>query len=240
MNALQLVNECLSRFGQKEVSTIGQTAESTLMLRKVNLAINEIVTAHPFIWGQKNDPGQLTAVAGTSTYTLATDVAHVLSIKHVYGGGGWLKPENRITFEQRSPDRSQTADRSTPQLFTSAGVLQAAASDTPAQRIEVWPVPDTNFNGQIMYYYYTFVPTDLSAATDIPIIPTDFHWLIVEKVETLYRRGPIRVGGEGLPSQIDLFVIAERKYKEGLGRLISRDSAVSGSELTWQEQDQGF
>jgi hypothetical protein len=240
LNALQLVNECLSRFGQHEVTTLTQTAESTLMLRKVNLAIQEIATAHPFVWAEKNDAGQLTAVAGTSVYTLATDVAHILAVKHVYQGGDWIKPENRATFEQQKADRSQTADRTTPRLFTSAGVLQAAATDTPALRLEFWPVPDSNFASQIMYYYYTKIPTDLAAATEIPIIPLDYHWLIVEKTETLYRKGPIRVGGDGLPSQIDLFSIAERKVKEGMARLISRDSAVGGSDFSWQDQEPSF
>lgn len=240
MNALELVNECLSRFGSREVASLGLTNEATLMLRKINLAIKEICTSHPFNWAEKNSPGELTAVDGTSVYTLATDVAHVLALKHVYQGGDWLKPENRATFEQQKADRSQSADRSTPRLFTTAGVLQASASDTPAIRLEMWPVPDANFDAQIMYYYYTFIPTDLSAATDIPIIPLDFHWLIVEKVETIYRRGPIRVGGDGLPSQIDLFAIAERKFKEGLARLISRDSAVSGSDFSWQDQNPSF
>lgn len=240
MNALQLINECLSRFGEREVAALGETDEATLMLRKVNLAIQEIVTCHPFVWAQKNDPGQLVAVAGTSTYALATDVAHVLAVKHQYQGGDWLKPENRATFEQQKADRSQTTDESTPRLYTTAGVLQAAAANTPALRLEFWPVPDANFAAQILYYYYTFVPADLSAATDIPIIPLDYHWLIVEKVETLYRRGPIRIGGDGLSSQIDLFAIADKKVKEGLARLISRDSAVEGSDFSWQEQNQSF
>lgn len=240
LNALVLINECLSRFGEKEVSALGETAEATLMLRKINLAIQEICTAHPFVWMEKNSPGQLTAVAGTSTYSLATDVAHVLAVKHVYQGGDWLKPENRATFEQQKADRSQSSDRSTPRLYTPAGVLQSAVTDTPALRLEFWPVPDSNFASQILYYYYTKMHSDLTGATDIPLIPVDYHWLIVEKVETLYRRGPIRVGGDGLPSQIDLFAIAERKFKEGMARLISRDSAVSGSDFSWQEQNHSF
>jgi len=210
------------------------------MLRKVNLAIKEISAAHPFVWAEKNSPGQLTAVAGTNIYALATDVGHVLAVKHQYQGGDWLKPENRGTFEQQKADRSQSSDRATPRLFTTAGMLQAAVTDTPAVRLEFWPVPDANFASQILYYYYTFIPSDLTGETDIPLIPGDFHWLIVEKVETLYRRGPIRVGGDGLPSQIDLFAIAEKKVKEGMGRLISRDSAVVGSDFSWQEQEPSF
>lgn len=240
MNALQLVNECLSRFGEKEVSVATASAESVLMLRKINLAIQEIATSHPFNWAQKNSPGQLTAVAGTDIYTLATDVAHVLAVKHQYQGGSWLQPQDRATFEQQRADRSQSTDRNTPRLFTSAGVLQAAAANTPAQRLEFWPVPGTDFAGQVLYYYYTKIPTDLSAATDIPIIPLDFHWLIVELVETMYRRGPIRTGAEGLASQIDLFAIADRKFKQGMARMIARDSAVSGSEFAWQDQSFSF
>jgi hypothetical protein len=235
--ALQLVNELLSRFGLKEVATIGQTADATLALRKINLAIQMISTAHPFVWAMKNDPGQLTAVDGTSTYALATDVAHVIAAKHVYQGGAPIKIIDRATLEQYRSDRTQSGDRTTPRFLAPAGVLQASASDTPQLRLEAWPVPDANFAGQIIYYFYTFKLTDLSAATDISLIPGDFHWLILEVAETLYRRGPIRTGGDGAQSQIDLFSIAERKAKEGMARLISRDSAVSGSEFSWEAEE---
>jgi hypothetical protein len=235
--ALQLVNEALSRFGLKEVTTMGQTADATLMLRKINLAQQMIATAHPFVWALKNDPGQITAVAGTANYNLATDVAHMVAAKHVYQGGDPIKVIDRATLEQYRSDRSQSADRTTPRFLAPSGVYQATVSDTPQLRVEMWPVPDSNFAGQIIYYYYTFKLTDLSGATDISLIPGDFHWLIVEVAETLYRRGPIRTGGDGLQSQIDLFAIADKKAKEGMARLISRDSAVSGSEFAWEADE---
>ena len=234
--ALQLVNELLSRMGQKEVATMGLTEHATLALRKLNMAQQMISTAHPFAWALKNDPGQITAVAGTSVYSLATDVAHVIAAKHVYNGGDPIKVIDRVTLEQYRSDRSQSTDRNTPRFLAPAGVLQASASDTPQIRFETWPVPDSNFAGQIIYYYYTFKLSDLSAATDISLIPGDYHWLIVEVAETLYRRGVIRVGGAEVGRDIDLYTIAERNSKLGMAKLISRDSAVSGSEFSWESE----
>lgn len=237
MNALQLVNALLGRFGQKEVATMGQTQEATSALRDLNTAIQKISTAHAFSWAEKNTPGSITAVAGTSIYTLATDVAHPIVAKHTYQGGGSIKVVDRKTLEQYRSDRSQTSDRNIPQWMTAAGVLQASASDTPAMRVELWPVPDSNFDAQVISYYYTFILADLSAATDIPLIPLDFHWLIVEVAETLKRRGPIRLGGDGIQSQIDLYSIASDEAKRGMAKLISREGNIQTSEMAWDDND---
>lgn len=238
-NALQLVNVLLSRFGRAEVTsgTFSSNAEAVSCLRDINMAIQKITTSHPFVWAMKNDPGQIAAVAGTSVYTLASDVAHVIAAKHIYNGGSPIKVVDRSVLEQYRSDRSQSSDRSTPRVMSPAGVSQSSASSTPLIRMELWPVPDSNFASQIIYYYYTFLLTDLSAATDVPLIPGDFHWLIIEVAETLRRRGPIRVGGDGAQSQIDLFSIASDEAKKGMARLISRDSAVSGSEFAWESNE---
>lgn len=235
--ALQMVNELLSRFNLKEVATLGQTAESTTALRKLNLIQQIISTAHPFVWAEKNTPGTLAAVDGTNIYALATDVAHLIVAKHTYQGGGSIKVIDRATLEKYRADRSQSTDRNTPKFMTTAGVLQASASNTPALRAEFWPVPGADFDGESITYFYTFKLADLAADTDISLIPGDFHWLLIEGAETLYRRGPIRVGGDGAQSQIDLYTIADNKFREGLARLISRDSAVGSSEMAWENED---
>lgn len=233
--ALQMVNELLSRMGLAEVSAMGETADATTALRKLNIAQQMISTEHPFIWAQKNTPGTITAVDGTSIYSLASDVAHLLVAKHTYNGGGWIKCVDRATLEMNRSDRSQSTDRNTPRYMTPAGVLQALASDTPVLRAELWPVPNSSFAGQLISYYYTFKLADLSAATDISLIPGDFHWLILEFAETLYRRGPIRTGGDGAQSQIDLYSIASDNAKNGMRKLISRDSALTGGEMSWEQ-----
>lgn len=232
--ALQLVNELLSRFSKAEVAALGGSAEATLALRKINLAQQMISTYHPFVWAMKNSPGQLTAVAGTEFYNLASDVAHVIAAKHQYGGGAPIKVIDRGTLEQYRADRSQSGDRTTPRFMAPAGVYQASVSDTPQYRMELWPVPDTNFASQVIYYYYTFKLADLSAATDISLIPGDFHWLIIEMADTLYRRGTIRASGGAVQNEIDLFRVADDVAKRGLAKLVSRDSAVSGSEFAWE------
>jgi hypothetical protein len=235
--ALELVNELLSRFGLKEVTALGQTSDAILALRKLNIAQQIVSTKHPFVWAEKNTPGTLTAVAGTNIYSLASDVAHLIVAKHTYEGGGDIKVIDRATLEKYRADRTQTADRGTPRFICIAGVLQATAADTPLLRAELWPVPDANFAGQSISYYYTFKLAALTGATDISLIPGDFHWLLLEIAESLYRRGPIRVGGDGAQSQIDLFTIAENKAAQGMKDIISRDSALSTSEMSWEPED---
>lgn len=233
--ALQMVNELLSRMGLAEVSAMGETADAITALRKLNIAQQMISTEHPFVWAQKNAPGSITAVDGIDIYTLASDVAHLLAAKHTYGGGGWIKCVDRATLEMNRSDRTQASDRNTPRYMTAAGVLQASASDTPVLRAELWPIPNAAFAGQIISYYYTFKLADLAAATDVSLVPGDFHWLILEAAETLYRRGPIRTGGDGAQSQIDLYTIASENVKQGLRKLISRDSALTGGEMSWEQ-----
>ena len=231
MNAVTLVNELLSRFGLKEISSFGGAtgSDQIVALRKVNLAIQMICGRHPFQWLHKTSTGSITAVAGTATYSLNSDVKQLLAAKHTYGNGVWLKVMDRQTIEIVKPDRSDSGDRSTPTHIILFG--KTASGSSWLWQVELHPVPDTNFDAQVISYYYTIVPTDLSATTDVPIIPDDFHWLIVDQAELLWRRGPLRVGGE--QSQVDLYLAAQESVLEGMRQIISQDNVVGHGEAIW-------
>lgn len=236
MTALQQVNELLSRFAEKEVSSFGGVGTASYTaLRKLNLAQKMIVTAYPWTWAEKTSPGQLTAVAGTSTYQLASDVAHLIAAKHNYGSGDFIRIVGRKTLEQLRPDRADSSQRNIPKWMTTLGSYQSAVSSAPQLQVELWPVPDTNFDAQIIYYYYTIIPTDLANTTDVSIIPGDFDWLAIDLAETLYRTGIMRkADADG--SQINLFQIADARFKDGLAKLIARESAAGASEVTWEPE----
>lgn len=231
MNALAMVNELLSRFGLKEVGTFGGTGtDSNIALRKLNLAIQQICTSHPFSWLEKTTPGTITAVQGTSSYTLASDVAYLLTAKHTYNGGGWIDVVSRETLEMYRPKRSDTGQQNIPQFMTTGG--KTLSGSDWIWNVEIWPPPDALFAGQVVSYYYTYIPSDLSATSDVSIIPPDFHWLPIDFAEILYRVGPIRVGGE--QNQVDLFSIASNRAKQGLAKLISRESSIGAKTITWE------
>jgi hypothetical protein len=217
------------------VSTVSENSDSANALRKLNIVQQMISTVHPFVWAEKNSPGTISAIDGTNIYNLASDVAHVIAAKHTFDGGGFIKFVDRATLESYKPDRSQAADEGTPKFITTAGVLQSAQTDTPVLRAELWPVPGSDFDGQSISYYYTFKIPDLSLDSHVSLIPGDFHWLILEGMEELERRGPIR-SPDGV-SQIDLYAIAAANFKRGLAELISRDSAVSSKDWTWENND---
>ena len=231
MNAIQMVNELLSRFALDEVGSFGGTGSDSLKaLRKLNLALRQIHSEHPFKWLHKNSVGTITAVNGTATYTLASDVKQLLIGKHTYQNGGWLHVVDRQTLETYVPKRSDSSQRNTPAFMIPFGRTQSGSNWL--WQVELYPVPDSNFSGQMVDYYYLFTPSDLSQATDVPIMPEDFHYVAVDYAERLWRRGPLRVGGD--QSQLDLYTAIDRECNKGLNRLIASDSVGGMSEASWE------
>ena len=231
VNALQLVNELLSRFSLSEVSSFGGVgSDSAIALRKVNLAIQQICSVHDFKWLHKTSAGTITAVAGTSTYSLASDVNELLAAKHEYQDGGSIQVVDRATLELYRPDRAATSDRNTPTHMALFGKTQSGVDWL--WQVELWPVPDTNFGGQTITYFYTITPADLSATTDVPIIPSQYHWLIVEAAEMLWRRGPLRVGGD--QNQVDLYSASMSNFQAGILKLIASDQVTGTEEGHWE------
>src|SRR3990167_6047115 len=185
MNAIQMVNELLSRFALDEVGSFGGTGSDSLKaLRKLNLALRQIHSEHPFKWLHKNSVGTITAVNGTATYTLASDVKQLLIGKHTYQNGGWLHVVDRQTLETYVPKRSDSSQRNTPAFMIPFGRTQSGSNWL--WQVELYPVPDSNFSGQMVDYYYLFTPSDLSQATDVPIMPEDFHYVAVDYAERLW------------------------------------------------------
>lgn len=235
---LESINELLSRFGLKEVSSLGQTSDATIAARKLNLAQQMICTYHPFTWMEKTTPGSFTAVDGTATYNLADDVAHLLAAKHEYNGGAPLKVVDRKTLEDLRAKRSDSSQRNVPTHICAAGSYHVDATVAPQLIAELWPVPDANFAGQAITYPYTYIPASLSTANHYSIIPPDYHWLWVDVAETLFRTGPIRVGGD--QNQVDLFALVQERAKAGLRALVSRDSQLGAQSMVWASEDPGL
>ena len=226
-----MVNELLSRFSLKEVLSFGAAGtDSNVALRKINLALQMVYSSHPFKFLHKTSTGSITTVAGTSTYSLSSDVKQLLIGKHTYKNGGWIHVVDRQVLETYVPDRSDTSQRNVPTHMCLFGKT-ASGSDWLWQ-VELFPVPDSNFGGEVISYYYTIIPSDLSSTTDVPILPNDFHWLAIDMAETLWRRGPLRVGGD--QNQVDLYLAAANGVAKGIKELIKQDSISGMDEGSWE------
>jgi len=236
LTALQMVNELLSRFGdERGVSNFSEPKGATA-LRKINIAINKIATHYPWSWLAKTTPGEITAVEGTSIYNLAADVGFLIAAKHHYGSGGVIDVVDRATLERYRPDRADSTQRNVPTHMTTAGRTQSGSDWL--WRAEVWPVPDANFAAQTIYYYYTYIPSDLSGTTDVSVIPSDYHHIAVDIAELLMRRGPVRVGGD--QTQIDLYAAIDGEIKRTLASLVSRESSFGAKEQAWDIDPQSL
>lgn len=235
MNALQLVNELLSRFSLTEVTSDNflTDADAIIALRKINLAIQQICTSHPFKWLREATPGEITAVEGTSTYQLDATVARVIIAKQTYEPYGVIKVISREALETLAPDRAETQNYNTPKYICPVA-LEDQGDGTLKWKYELYPIPDSRFAGQKVYYYYEKFITDLSAYSDRPIIPENFHWIIVELAETLMRRGTVRSGDQ---NQVDLFTYALKQYQVGYRNLLLQDSDDHDAGTIWESSE---
>lgn len=233
MNALQLVNELLSRFSLSEVSSFGDTgSDSAIALRKINLSIQQICGFHDFKWLHKTSVGSITTAAGTSTYTLDSDVNKLIAAKHEYQDGGGIQVVDRSVLELYRPDRADSSRRNIPTHIALFGKMHIGTDWL--WQVELWPVPDSNFGAGPVYCYYSILPTDLVLTTDVPIIPMPFSWVILEGAELLWRRGPLRVGGD--ERQIDFYTAADLNFKRGIEQLIAQDVMTGTEEAHWEPE----
>ena len=234
MNALQMVNELLSRFGLAEVSAFSGTAgaDSTVALRKLNIAQTMIATSYPFSWNDSTNNGEITTSQGTAVYNLSSAngrVSRLLAARHNYNGGGVIDIVDRPTLERYKPKRDATTDQDIPRYLTTYGKI--FSSGAWHWQIEIFPIPDANFDGQRIFYFFQQEPTDLSSETDVSVIPIEFHPLLIDNAELLYRTGAVRVGGD--QNQVDLFAMVASRVDEGMKRLVAADTSWGVKTQTW-------
>jgi hypothetical protein len=235
MNALELVNEVLSRFALTAVdsSNFATDADAIIALRKINLAVQQMATSHHFKWCRAATPGQITAVEGTSTYQLAAGVARVIVAKQTFEPGGVIKVITREALETIAPDRTDSNSYGTPKYICPVA-LEDQGDGTVKWKYELYPIPDSRFAGETVYYYYDNLISDMTTYDNRPIIPSHFHWVIVELAETLMRRGPVRSGDQ---NQVDLFTYALKQYQLGYRNMILQDADDHDAGAIWESSE---
>lgn len=107
------------------------------------------------------EDGTITLATGTREYSLAADIKDPNLEGWILDNTKELKYLDYNAFVEKYPDAT---DEGVPYEFTIWG----------GQAI-IGYVPDLNFNGKTVVYKYWKQPDDLSAGTDVPLIPKEFR-----------------------------------------------------------------
>ena len=206
---ITLVNDTLRRLNEVELtSTDFATATGFRALVKdaVNASLHEI-SQKEFEFPFNHTTGSLTLVAGTSQYTLATDlkVADWDSFRINYDSSNnysarVLKLLNYDSYNRRYFERdseADTGDRDQP-------IYVYRTLDTKAG---FTPIPDAAYS--VSYDYFAYA-TDLSASTDTMTVPDAFKHVVLDGA--LYHCFIFRDNSQQAG-------IAKAKFDEGIERM---------------------
>ena len=206
---ITLVNDTLRRLNEVELtSTDFPTATGFRALVKdaVNASLQEI-SQKEFEFPFNHTTGTLTLVAGTSQYTLATDlkVADWDSFRINYDSTNnfsarVLKLLNYDSYNRRYFERdseAETGDRDQP-------IYVYRTLDTKAG---FTPIPDAAYS--VSYDYFAYA-TDLSASTDTMTVPDAFKHVVLDGA--LYHCFIFRDNSQQA-------AIAKAKFDEGIERM---------------------
>lgn len=116
----------------------------------------------------------LTYILRKVYYALPSDTGKILNVRQARTKGALHYLPIR-QLDLMVPDRTHTG---TPEIYTIAGV-----DSDRLYKMELYPVPNEKMNIQGRYYR---VVSDLSADADIPILPAEYHGLLVWDVLQTY------------------------------------------------------
>ena len=206
---LTLVNDTLRRMNEVEVSATdfpNVTGFRAVVKDAVNSSLQEI-SQKEFEFPFNHTTGSLTLVAGTSQYTLATDlkVADWDSFRINYDSSNnysarVLKLLNYDSYNRRYFERdseADTGDRDQP-------IYVYRTLDTKAG---FTPIPDAAYS--VSYDYFAYA-TDLSASTDTMTVPDAFKHVVLDGA--LYHCFIFRDNSQQAG-------IAKAKFDEGIERM---------------------
>jgi len=176
-NYLGLTNEVLARFNEVALTEAGFASSrgfQTQCKNAVNDAINYINTRE-FSWPYNHATQTETLVAGTTRYTIPTNA------KHVDYDTFRLVDDSSLSVEGKSLtiiDYKDYLNKFINQEDSSdVGGVPSHVFRTPDNNFGLYPYPDKTYSLKFEYYIYT---TALSAATDVPTIPSQYRQVIVD------------------------------------------------------------
>lgn len=204
MNYLQLTNAVLREINEVEVTSISSTRGIQTSVKDfINKAQRDIINSEvewPFTVVNQS----FSTVAGTAEYSREADAKTVDFDSFTVQKSGEAERKLRYLSFNEYLDAKNEADTNPD---TSARAVPEFVYQTPDNKIGLSPVPDDIYT--VRYYYYQ-TSTDMSDATDTPVIPERFHDVIVNRA---------RYYAHMLRSDVQFSQLAMRDYTDGLSRM---------------------
>ena len=204
MNYLQLTNAVLREINEVEVTSISSTRGIQTSVKDfINKAQRDIINSEvewPFTVVNQS----FSTVAGTAEYSREGDAKTVDFDSFTVQKSGEAERKLRYLSFNEYLDAKNEADTNPD---TSARAVPEFVYQTPDNKIGLSPVPDDAYT--VRYYYYQ-TSTDMSDATDTPVIPERFHDVIVNRA---------RYYAHMLRSDVQFSQLAMRDYTDGLSRM---------------------
>jgi hypothetical protein len=206
MNYLELINSVLREVNEVELTTIGSARGIQTSVKDfINKSQRDIINSE-VEWPFTVTSGSITTTAGTSEYTKPATAKTIDfdSFTVQESASTAEKVLKYISFNEYL-ERLNEADTN-----PSGGgqALPQYVYFTPDENIGLSPVPDAS-TYTVRYYYYA-THTDMTAATDVPVIPERFHDVIVNRA---------RYYTHMLRSDTQFSQLALRDYEQGLNRM---------------------
>lgn len=177
-NYLDLTNEVLARFNEVALTGAGFNSARGFQIQCKN-AVNEAIryiNNKEYNWFWNHNTKEQTLTAGTTRYDFATNSKHVdfdtFRIKKdssLGSAGGSLKTIDYKEYLNKFVEQEDDA--------TVKGALPYYVFRTPENRIGLYPYPDKAYT--LVYEYYTYT-TELTNATDVPVIPEQYRYVIAD------------------------------------------------------------
>jgi len=179
-NYLTLSNRVLNALNEVELTSANfanSKGIQTSVKEFINRSVNDIYTAE-LEWPFLHTDGTVTTVAGTAEYALETgfksvdvDTAYLIEADtdiKVIPYIPYVQFNNQ--FRERDLDPTTTDNRAKPEYFYL----------TQDDKIGLTPVPDKEYT---FFYEYWATHTDLSAATDEPVLPARYQDAVISRSE---------------------------------------------------------
>jgi hypothetical protein len=204
MNYLQLCNAVLREINEVEITNLASTRGIQTSVKDfINKAQRDIINSE-VEWPFTVVSQSLSTVAGTAEYSREANAKTVDFDSFTVQKSGEAERKLRYLSFDEYLDAKNEADTNPD---TSARAVPEFVYQTPDNKIGLSPVPDDVYT--VRYYYYQ-TSTDMSDATDTPVIPERFHDVIVNRA---------RYYAHMLRSDVQFSQLAMRDYTDGLSRM---------------------
>ena len=213
MTYLDIVNNLLRRLRERTVSTVNETAYSTLIGILVNDAKEEVENA--WQWSALRTTLSATTTAGVFNYEL-NGSQNRLTVLDVINDTSNYFMEYKTAHEMNDLFLNQTPETGEPRYYSFNGV-STADGDT---QVDIYPIPNGAYN---LRFNVVLRTTDLTADSDDLLIPAQ------PVIQLAYAKAVEERGEDGGAGGLSAYRTAERVMSDA----IALDAAKHPEETIW-------